>query len=372
MTDFGICHNADMPRSRLTPETARIWRLKWARSITYYSGGNGLAWQRTIESARALRAVGTQSLVVFNTEAYGGAVKDIGRLCSELERFLDLAGGAVAAIEPGNELDTPGWTEDGRPIDDGGAPIGDQLIIDIGAAAADVCSRYGVLCLAPSLLSGPGEGRFEAIARGLVGSKVHGMAVHPYGRSAGGHPSPGWIWGTIEDAADECDRLGHGFRTWFTELGCWTRRGDLGEAKQREFVRAAATFQHRAIEMVSYFALNDWVVPDAEMAELKDWGIFTRAGTPKLSAAALPTSIQLGQTGSGGQAMSDLSAWAGKIGSGLLDMMAQDGTRPAQRGSTWLPLGVTPSDVEQCYGENGTLYVWLLGPGTGHRFPADQ
>jgi hypothetical protein len=44
-------------------------------------------------------------------------------------------------------------------------------------------------------------------------------------------------------------------------------------------------------------------------------------------------------------------------------------TTPAQRSSTWLPLAATPSDVEQCYGENGILYVYLLTTGKGYRQP---
>ena len=63
--------------------------------------------------------------------------------------------------------------------------------------------------------------------------------------------------------------------------------------------------------------------------------------------------------------------WSGKVGTGLLELMAQDNTKPAQRGSTWLPLGVTPSDIEQCYGENGTMYSWLLTVGRGYRTKAD-
>jgi lysozyme len=63
----------------------------------------------------------------------------------------------------------------------------------------------------------------------------------------------------------------------------------------------------------------------------------------------------------------DPPAYAG-IGTGLLDMMAADGTTPAQRASTWLPLGATPSDVETCYGANGVLYTWLLTVGAGYRY----
>jgi lysozyme len=59
------------------------------------------------------------------------------------------------------------------------------------------------------------------------------------------------------------------------------------------------------------------------------------------------------------------------IGSGILDMMAADNTIPAQRVSTWLPLGVSPSDVEECLGANGTLYRWGLTVGQGWRYRPD-
>jgi hypothetical protein len=63
------------------------------------------------------------------------------------------------------------------------------------------------------------------------------------------------------------------------------------------------------------------------------------------------------------------AAWRGHVGSGLLEMMAADNTLPAQRSSTWLPLGTaSPSDVETCYGANATLYTWLLTVGAGHRY----
>jgi len=66
------------------------------------------------------------------------------------------------AVEPGNDLDTPGWT-----TSDGG-PITDELIIRIWRAAAKVCHCHSVLCLSPSLLTGPGEGRFQQVAAGIV------------------------------------------------------------------------------------------------------------------------------------------------------------------------------------------------------------
>jgi lysozyme len=72
-----------------------------------------------------------------------------------------------------------------------------------------------------------------------------------------------------------------------------------------------------------------------------------------------------GKPGSGDPAPPE---YAG-IGSGLLQMMSDDNTYPAQRVSTWLPLGVSPSDVEECLGANGVMYRWLLTIGAGHRYP---
>jgi lysozyme len=63
------------------------------------------------------------------------------------------------------------------------------------------------------------------------------------------------------------------------------------------------------------------------------------------------------------------AAWAGLVGSGLLTMMAEDDTYPAQSRSTWLPLGSAPADVEQCLGQNGLSYVWLVSTtNVGYRY----
>lgn len=63
----------------------------------------------------------------------------------------------------------------------------------------------------------------------------------------------------------------------------------------------------------------------------------------------------------------DYSMWEGRIGSGLLALMAEDQTFPAQSESTWLPLDSPSADVETCYGESGVLYVWLLTVSRGYR-----
>ena len=59
--------------------------------------------------------------------------------------------------------------------------------------------------------------------------------------------------------------------------------------------------------------------------------------------------------------------WRGHVGDGLLAMMAADNTFPAQRASTWLPLGANPADIEACIGQNGISYQWILASQHGFR-----
>ena len=55
----------------------------------------------------------------------------------------------------------------------------------------------------------------------------------------------------------------------------------------------------------------------------------------------------------------------GQIGSGLLELMAQDGVAPAQTNSMWI--GGPPAEIEQCYADSGTLYVWVMSENRGYR-----
>lgn len=62
--------------------------------------------------------------------------------------------------------------------------------------------------------------------------------------------------------------------------------------------------------------------------------------------------------------------YADRVGSGLLSLMADDGTEPALP-SVFLPLGASPAIVEEGQGMNGTIYRWHLPTGQHWRFPAD-
>ena len=57
----------------------------------------------------------------------------------------------------------------------------------------------------------------------------------------------------------------------------------------------------------------------------------------------------------------------GSVGSGLLELMAADGTSPALP-STWLPLGAPTALVEESTGLNGVIYRWHLPTGMSWRY----
>lgn len=64
----------------------------------------------------------------------------------------------------------------------------------------------------------------------------------------------------------------------------------------------------------------------------------------------------------------DYSLWEGQIGSGLLEMLAEDDDLPAQDYSTWLPLGRMPAQIEEVIGEQGCVYRWVLSVNRGFRY----
>lgn len=266
MTLSGLCDNANFSETTLTRAMAFDLQPGWRRTIVL--PGNE---QMVIDSARDVAVARVNTEVVYTTQSASCAVDDLEAYQKALDRFLSMANGAVHAIGIMNELDTPGWT------DSHGNPISDALIIAVAAAGAAVCKRHGVLAISPSFLGGPAEGRFEHVAAGLVGV-VDALAVHPYFRSIGGFPRPGWIYGTVEDAAEDCRRLSHGLPVWFDEAGCPTIYDNVGQQAQADYTTALRAFQHPTIAVINQFALHDGVGGPDEIAQGKDWGLIGYGG----------------------------------------------------------------------------------------------
>jgi lysozyme len=124
------------------------------------------------------------------------------------------------------------------------------------------------------------------------------------------------------------------------------------------------------------YGASSWPPPPAPWTAAAFWQFTDHATVPGISTPAdgnrfNGTAADLLLWGKPGLLPPDdpYAAWAGLIGSGLLDMMETDGTLPAQSRSTWLPLGVSPADIEQALGQNGVNYVWALGINRGFRYP---
>ena len=284
MTSAGICHNGTWPQSRLTPGLVRRLRPALARSITYARPDDS-SWRATLEASRDLAELGVRNLVLFNTEAYGGTLRDITEAQRQLARFLSIArfeyDSPVHEIEPINEADTRGW-DDGE-----GHPITARLCADIAHAYHDVAAGYpGVGVIGPSFLGGPSSDLVRNTAILLAASgRIKTFAIHMYGRSIGGQPEPGWIWGTVEQGIEELSQYIGDMQIDLTEVGCWTQASGDQDA-QRRFVEALCHFDHPRVRNVYYFAASDWVVPDAEMAAGKDFGLIDRDGREKPAFAA--------------------------------------------------------------------------------------
>lgn len=72
----------------------------------------------------------------------------------------------------------------------------------------------------------------------------------------------------------------------------------------------------------------------------------------------------------GAPATDPFAPWVGLVGSGILEQMQAAGVYPVQSRSTWLPLGATPADIEECMASDGSMFRWVLGENRCYRFLA--
>jgi hypothetical protein len=285
MTELGLCHNANYAETRLTTDAVERYRPRHARTITYWSDDLRY-YRRTLESCRELAAHGVTNLVVFNTEAFGGAIKDIDLMAERLHAFLKLAqdeyDSPVHAIEPLNEIDTPNW-------DDGaGGPLTTDLILEYTYRVHSVATEmFEVETLGPSFLGGPSSELPVAVLGALAADgRIKTAAFHMYGRSVGDEPSPGWLFGTVEQGIAELEQHIGDMQVDLTEGGCWTVFDGLGEEAQRRFVEALCAFQHPRVRRNYLFAYNDACCSPGELEVGKDFGLEDVTGRLKLAAAA--------------------------------------------------------------------------------------
>lgn len=358
---LGIGENICHPESTI-PLTWLLERnISTTRSVI--DSPDSAIWAQAIGTINERYAAGIRTHLVWTSQSAGTGAWPASRSHAEglyISRwvlFIDQCQhGAVMSATAGNEGDTPGW------VDTDGEPITVETMARTAEVFAQACAPYGVQPWATSLLSGPDKSYIKDLSAAVRGI-CYGVPVHPYYRSIASSPWSGWHFGTVEDLADYCAEVyPDDVACCFDELGCPTQYDQIGEQRQADFIASCVRFAHPKIERLWYFTGPREAIPDAELAEGKDWQVI---GHPLAEAAFY-------NHPGGGSVPDPYDPWQGAIGPGLVALMRQDGTLPAQRSSTWLPLGVHPSDVEEAYGQNGTRYVWLLSTGKGYRFPPAQ
>lgn len=202
----------------------------------------------------------------------------------------------------------------------------------------------------------------------LVGDDADWFDFHGYGQRPNGWSPASWGFGDLESSL----KLAHGIcgkPVIMSEYG--VKITDAGSPERvAEFMRLASETLSLAslrsfVLYVAWFAWRDQIGTPAEQGS-HAFGLLDAGGVRRPAWEAFAR-INAGISGPDLDTDTKLSAWYGKVGAGLLKMMLEDGTEPAQRRSSWLPLNAAPADIEECYGINGTRYYWFLAQNKGFR-----
>jgi hypothetical protein len=258
----------------------------------------------------------------------------------------------------GNEFDIY-WTEN--------KSVPPEFAADLARRTARLAHNYNVK-VAPTSVAGPQWVHYLSIMADLCRDDVDYFDIHPYGqRPEGWKDGQRWLHGDLKDVVNTVKTIGQK-PVVFTEYGVKVR--DAGNEKEvANFLYAVNnSIQTLDVSYCAWFAYCDEIGAPHERGP-DAFGLKSDKGVKRpayityaqIHASSVPTPIPEPPP-------PPLQQWRGQVGDGLLAMMLEDYTEPAQRKSTWLPLGVTPSDVEECYGKNGVCYVWLLGENKGFRF----
>lgn len=286
VTEHAIHHNANFPQTRLTVSQVKKWRPKEARTLLYYRDDES-AWRYGLGVLRELAELGVKNNVIINTETLGGTLvsRDLNK--ERLVQLLSIAATEYSYFDNAeqrhrspihilgglNEIDTLGW-DDGE-----GGPITTDKIIDYTYDTNDVGASFGIPAWGPSFLGGPLSDMVVAVCKRLAfDGFIKNMELHVYGRSVNDAPTPGWIWGTIEQAINDIITYCGDMQINYTEMGCWT----TGNTDQESFVRELCAYNHARLNSMYLFCNNDWVPSEHEYTNLgKDFGLVDRNGLDK-------------------------------------------------------------------------------------------
>jgi hypothetical protein len=336
----GLCITPDfLPKTDLNPD--------FYRSILY-----------KLDDIDTLLKLGKPLLITLNNQCkevggdWAGWDNAILKLCQRVPP------NKLIGIEAGNELDLY-WVQNGS--------VSPEFAAAIARRAARTAHYYGIKVGCTPVASSQWP-HYLQIVVDLCGADIDFVGIHPYGqRPNGWHDEKAnqWMHGELHNVINTI----HSFTNLSIKMSEYgVKIGDAGnEDEVATFLQAA----HNQLETenidFAWFASEDAIGAPSERGE-HAFGLVAEDGR-KRPAYYMFEELHKDTDDDDEEPVPPLNygPWLNKVGAGLLDMMREDNILPAQRTSTWLPLGVTPSDVETCYGQNGTLYYWLLTTNTGYR-----
>ncbi len=293
-----------------------VWlHARWARVVA--------APDRAMDQlmyVKAMKAAGVQVLLCFDADAYRAfGVIDNPETWRRAARWAKvLYSGLIAAVEPVNEPDGEGYESSQMSV---------ETVNGMLAAHRNAWGT-GMPIIGAATSSGQ-VSYYEQIETDIL----DGLSFHPYAK---------WSPEDLTRIIDEHAAIG--LPLWITEVGV-----NGGDDEQDEFLEwTLPTIQaHPSVKVCMWFCGHAY----------GEWGLKRDDGSWR------PAAVSFKRIAPQGGSVPDQY----DVGAGLRAMMAEDHTTPVTD-STWLPLGRTPSFIEESTGANGTIYRWSLVLNTGWRY----
>lgn len=327
---------------RILPDQAEVDRLRptHLRSILY-----------RLDDVKLLLERGLPVVVTLNNEcAEVGGDWSGWRTC--VQRLARYGRDKIPAIVAGNELDL--WFEHGDKR------LTPEFAASLVRATWQMLQHTGIQAVATSV-AGPYWQDYLAEMIRAADGQCDAVDLHPYGQRPDAWGSPGWGFGDLRVAVSRAAEISKR-PVYVTEYGVKVR--DAGdERKQAEFLGAAdktlASLGKQVVPSWSWFAWSDDLGTPEEQADGSGFGLRRHDGSrrpawdafARLGADTVPT-----------PAPAPTAPHVHAVGDGLRSWMAEDSTTPVAC-SSFLPLGMTPSEIECAYGANGSEYRWSLVEG---------
>lgn len=308
------------------PSAADLSSLRppFLRSIVY-----------SYEDVERLVDLGLPIMLVVNSEmreADGGAAWE-----EAIEGIVERSRGQIFCVTAWNELDAYG--------------LPPEFAASMVQRAAPILHAAGIK-IACTSVAGPNWQSYLAEVSALCRGEMDYADLHPYGQRPDGFMWRGWGFGDLRPAVIRAYELSER-PVICSEIGI--KIGEAGgEDGVSQFLAAAdrtlAQLGPDVCPYAAWFAWHDGVGAPAERDD-QAFGLMSEYGDRRAAWNAF-AALNEGREPIL-PVLSEIDAWEGRVGAGLLNAMESDGVLPAWEASRW------PEYGEVVKANNGEIYVWL-------------